>query len=237
MYIRNVGNIEFIDELTDGLGIRNSRDFLTKLSIEFAKKSRNYFNITGDLPYIYREQQLHSIIIPILDNIADAHLAECPTDRTKGSEVSSHGWIDYWVKYGNTIFLIELKHSYHGLSNTSGFRKKSLQEWETANEQLKNIPNHIDFKINPQDNVVKIALQFNTTYTGSKEEHYRSFKNCIDIGIQIKEILANDDLEPNFISNWHVHQDMLIEYEYMNGVERYPYVHMFAKVYTDLSDN
>lgn len=228
--MNNIGEIEFYDEIEDGIGSRNSREFLTQLFIDFSKKCRAYFDVTGDLPYIYREQQIHSVLVPVIDNIADAILVECPTNRKERGYESSHGWIDYWVKYGNTIFLIELKHSYNGLKS-NGFKEKSQEEWKTANKQLKQIPKKDidDFKINKKDNVVKIALQFNTTYTTAKDNTF-SFTDCENIGKKIMRSLDKNSLKPNFIAHWYIHEDMHVEYNYIKGTEQYPYVHMLAKL-------
>jgi len=228
--MNDIGQIEFYDEIEDGIGSRTSREFLKQLFVDFSKKCRTYFDVTGDLPYIYREQQIHSVLVPVIDNIADAILVECPTNRKDRGYDPSHGWIDYWVKYGNTIFLIELKHSYNGLKS-NGFKEKSKEEWKTANKQLKQIPKKDidDFKINKKNNVVKIALQFNTTYTTAKDNNF-SFTECENIGKKIMRSLDVNLLKPNFIAHWHIHKDMQVEYNYTNGTEKYPYVHMLAKL-------
>jgi len=229
--MNNDGEIIFYDEIEDELS--SSREFLTRVFKEFSVKCIKFFEITDDLPYIYSEKQLHSILVPVIDNIADAILVEHPTSREiKESTTSSHGWIDYWVKSENIIYLIELKHSYSGLSDIVSFRKKLIDEWATANQQLEEIPkkNIGDFKINDNDNVIKIALQFNTTYANSNDSDF-SIEKCEKIGNNIVENLDKDSVKPNFIAHWNIPNNMKTEYNYINGSEKYPYLHMFAKVY------
>ena len=226
----NIGEMKFTDELKDGKGIRIARSFLQDLAIGFAKKSRKYFDVTSDLPYVYTEKQLHSILIPIIDKLSEAFLVEKPTERKKVIEKSSHGWIDYWVNYKNIIFLIELKYSCNGYSNISKLRNSSLKEWINANKQLDEIPNPKAFALN-NETVIKIALQFNLTYTGSKKIQEFSIEDCIEVGDKIKASMAKEKLKPDFISNWYVHEDMIGPYEFEDDYqERYPYIHMFAKI-------
>ena len=228
MIIRNAGHINIIDNIADGLGMRNAKFLLHELSSEFTKKSRSFFDYTNDLPYIYREKQLHSIIIPILSNIADVVLTELPTNRkSEHNKNETFGWVDYWVKLGNTIFLIELKHSYFGFKSQQ-LRKSSLNKWSTAIEQINNIIDPHDFKINNKDNVVKIALNVITTFTSTNIKS-NSIEECQEINEKIISSIQNK-LKPNFTANWTVHKDMLLPYEYLNGTEYYPYVHIIAKV-------
>ncbi len=132
--MKNIGEIYFYDEIKDEANSRKSRKFLKRLFEDFAEKCKKYFDITEDLPYTYREKQLHSVLVPVIDNIADAILVEHPTSRKKRGYELSHGWIDYWVKCGNIIFLIELKHSYSGLKSKE-FKKnhKKNGKWQMNN--------------------------------------------------------------------------------------------------------
>ncbi len=228
MTIRNAGDINIVDNINDGIGMRNARKLLNDLSKEFARKSRNFFDYTGDLPYIYREKQLHSVIVPILSNIADAVLTELPANRKlKKHKDETFGWIDYWVKAGSTIFLIELKHSYFGYKSQK-LRKSSLKEWTTALKQINNIVDPNGFIINDNDKVIKIALNIITTFTSSSKEP-NSIDKCQEIQEKILDSIP-ENKEPNFVVGWTVHKDMLKEYEYSNGVEYYPYVHIIARV-------
>lgn len=226
--VRNAGYINIVDSIPDGSGMRNSKKLLNELSKEFTIKSREFFDHTGDMPYIYREQQLHSVVVPILANIADVVLTELPTNRKiKNNIDETFGWVDYWVKLGSTIFLIELKHSYFGFKSSS-LRKSSLKEWSTAIKQIKNIVDPCNFKINSSDKIVKIALNIITTFTSTIIES-NSTDECQHIGNKILGSIPEDE-KPNFMVGWTVHKDMLQKYEYSNGIEYYPYVHIIAKI-------
>ena len=227
--VRNCGKINIEHSIEDGQGMRNTKSLLKNLSIEFAKRSRMFFDASGnDLPYIYREKQLHSILVPLLWDIGDVVMTEAPTHRLSDfDKEEKYGWIDYWVKKGTTIFLIELKHSYFGYKSDK-LRDTSLQKWKDALEQIKKIANPESFS--DGNNVIKVALNIITTYTSSSIES-NSIKECREIYKKIEKTFDNNNVEkPNFIANWSVHEDMLVNYEYLNGKECYPYVHIIAKV-------
>ena len=86
--------------------------------VAFAKKCCSYVDVVGELPFIYRERQINSLVAPPIMANADAALMEHPITR-KAKGVPSHGWLDYWVLYKSTVFLIELKHAWKTLDSES----------------------------------------------------------------------------------------------------------------------
>lgn len=228
--IKDIGEVKCCIDIEDEALIP-AKKFLKKLSLKFPKKCRNYFDATNEQVYIFSEIQLHTILAPIIDDISDAYLLECPTDRIKpGDSKSNSGWIDYWVLYEKNVFLIELKYSFSNVEEDTTYRK-ILNEWSKANEQLENIPKDADFSIDKEP-VTKIALQFNLTYDDSKEKEEYSLNNCIKIGNEIKSYLNSESKIPNFIFNWSVDESM-IEQKYDETVQKYPYIHLLARVYKD----
>ncbi len=237
--------------LKDGLGMRNTKEFLDALFSGFQTKSEKFYNIVGDIPYAYREQQLHSILIPVIDQLdgTDAIFVEQPTTRVKSSGESnnSHGWIDYWVSYGETVFLIELKHSYCGYSSPK-LRDSSVKEWLTAIEQIKVIDKKQLYDSKKTKSHIKIALNFIITYTASNLEENK-LSECEEIGKKIYQtieslstkelinttrgkslpIILPSNIKPDIVAGWSVPKDMYIDKITMYE-ECYPYVHMIAKV-------
>ena len=222
MTIKNCGKLEVESYIKDGKGMRNTKEFLNNLAKEFVKENRNFFDYFGDLAYTYREKQLHSTMIPTIYKVSNNIFTEIPTYR-KDSE--NLGWIDYGTYYGNTLMLIELKHSYYGL-NSNKFRKSSINEWETSLNQIESIDDMAHLKYNKSDNVVKIALNVITVYTRGLD---KELKNISDIKENIKNSIE-ENIE--FIASWEVHNDMLVEFEYENATEIYPYVFFIGKVST-----
>lgn len=231
--MKNTHEVSINDEgIKDFVAVKK---FLTKLTSEFPEKCKKYFDVTNEQVYIFSEIQLHTILVPILDKISKAFLVECPTDRQEpNSHEIKNGWIDYWIKYDDKhIFLIELKYSFSSLKDIKSY-KKIEKEWTTANKQLAYIPEDTDFSVDNEE-VIKIALQFNLTYDGSKIDKNYSLKECIEVGESIKSFINDieESITPNFIFNWSVDERM-IEHMYDDGtIQNYPYVHLFARVYKD----
>jgi hypothetical protein len=110
--IKNCGYFHSEDCLTDGVGIRNARAFLNEISEQFIRLSANYYDKVGELPCVYKEMQINSVFIPAIARVADAVLAEQPIERSYINDKKYIGHQDYWVLYGTTVFLIELKHAW-----------------------------------------------------------------------------------------------------------------------------
>ncbi|MHB8986737.1 MAG: hypothetical protein ACYC38_12550 [Eubacteriales bacterium] len=229
--IRNAGYLLKKDDLKDGVGIRKSREFLYKVTKAFAFNSINYFDKVGELPFIYRERQINSILLPSIAKVSDAVFAEHPIKRrTKGE--SSHGWIDYWVMFGSTVFLVELKHAW--CSTTSNVvRKVTRKAWQKAIDQLKKIP---DTEVKSLSivggNLVKMALVIVPFYQASKNRN------------KLVQITDKDEVEeihdglvtgltppPDWSCIWLLHDRLQEPVGYGDGTyEIYPCVGIIARV-------
>ncbi len=140
--IRNCGGYHIENKLTDANNNRIVKDFLKKLSIDFAKKSSRYIDFVYESPFYYRERQIHSILTPVLYDLTDACLYELPMQRNwsknKSKERDSHGWCDYWCSYRGVDFFIEVKHSYvaYTITDKNKIPQTTLNYWQEANKQL-----------------------------------------------------------------------------------------------------
>ena len=219
--VKNSGYIFVENRIKDGKGMRNTKEFLNEFVINFAKENRNFFDYFNDLAYRYREKQLNSVIVPAIYKITNNIFTEIPTYRKNKKNL---GWIDYGTYYGNTLILIELKHSYIAVNNDK-LRETSLSEWKTSIEQIESLVDVDNLKLAKKDNIVKMALNVVTAYTSSDIS-----KDIDEVKENLKETLEKNDLDYDFIFSWEVHQDLLIECEYENGNEIYPYVYIVGKV-------
>lgn len=53
-----------------GKGMIKSIKFLYSVTRAFAKSCVDYFNVTGELPFIYRERQIHSALPPSIATVS-----------------------------------------------------------------------------------------------------------------------------------------------------------------------
>lgn len=94
------GTVAVVDQLTDGLMIRATRKFLRETVEQFAALSAKYCDTVGEMPFTYRERQVHLTLLPAITRASDAVLAEHPIRRSLPKEdcrASVHGWVDYWA--------------------------------------------------------------------------------------------------------------------------------------------
>lgn len=232
--VRTVGNIYYSSNLKDGQGQRVANDFLTRLTNGFARRTAKYMRVTREVPFVFRERQLHSIIAPTLDDFTDAFLMELPTQRswsvTADERTSdSHGWIDYWCSYRNISFLVELKHGF--ISGKSGqIRKDVKAEWETAILQLDAIEEEAKFQGQWSNGTLRVALHVLPLF----ERHAQADGKPVNDLEKLLEIQkrAMEELErrPNWSAMWKIHEGIAGPYEYSNAIEFYPGVLIVANV-------
>ena len=237
--IRNIGKINFISDIGDGTGRRIAKEFLNKILIEFAKQSTKYINAIYDAPFSYKERQLHSILAPALSKITAAFLMESPIERQwskrKKEDIRDYtGWLDYWCRYKNVDFFIELKHNFDSY-RTSIVRKETLQNWSLMNNsQLAMLQKEAKRYSEFCKGVLLVSLHVVTIY-----EYLQNHKEPKSIGDieKLIEIQKNyyDKLNPspNWSGLWILNENLIKkskdEIEAHN--QYYPGVMMIAKVY------
>lgn len=224
--IRSVGEIHVEHSLSDGKGIRITKDFLSQLAIEFAKQAAKYIEFTNEAPFAFKERQLHSIVAPALSRITQAFLMETPITR-KWSDVNpdcyndSHGWIDYWCYYRDFIFLIELKHGF--VSSKSGQVKKEVQnDWTTAIEQLSAVKNELSTYMKNSKGVIKLALDILPIFESTR--HDAPILHTTKDDLLSTQLAVMGTLNPtsNYCLLWKLHKNLVGPYVYQNKSEYYP---------------
>ena len=149
-------------------------EFILKILKGFAKLSDKFINGSynlSDVPYLYGEQQLSSLIMPTLSNICNGYvIAEIPTLRISSlknhEKYNSSGRIDYWCIYNNYSFVIEIKHSYDCFRTSKTRPGKIIDKWETMTiEQLYSIQKDVKKYEEPTKGVIRVGLHFITSYT------------------------------------------------------------------------
>ena len=137
--IKGIGKKKIISDIKDGEGKRIAKDFLNLLLTEFAKQSSKYIRGAYEAPFSYGEKQLHSIFAPAISKITPVFLMEHPIER-EWSKVknedwdNSQGWLDYWCRYRNVDFFIELKQNFDCYS-TETIRKSIKNNWSYMNKK------------------------------------------------------------------------------------------------------
>lgn len=221
--LNNVGKLFITDSMQRGVGIINARSFLNEVLRNFAKNCASYYNFVGEMPFIYKELQLHSVLLPAIAKNSDACMVEQPIKKEFGDGKSS-GRVDYWVLYGSTVFLIELKHGW--ISGKSKIlREDTLKKWEEAVNQIKSITNDEVRNLCSENlNVVKIALMVCPVFFEGTNKDKLNEVELEDTDF-IKNLFTDEcdnsriKTMPNYIAQWKLHESLteIFEYESNNG--------------------
>lgn len=226
--IRNCGYLHTEYNFSNSSGMRNARAFLSEISEHFSKLCANYFDRVGELPFVYRERQISSIMISSIAKSSDALLSEQPVERTFEDKKYT-GHLDYWVLYGNTVFLIELKHAWLSASKIKT-TKKAKDVWRDALKQIESINSDTAKslaygKLNP----VKVALMVLPFYISCSNNGKDLDAIGKATGENISTMLKKLSPDRNFISIWNLHERLQSPFYYENRKEIYPYLAMVAR--------
>lgn len=146
---------------------RKAAKFLEQTVKEFVCASYRYFELTGDLPFTYRERQTHSALMPAIAKVTDTALVEVPVTR-RIKRKARHGWVDYWVSYRSTDLYLELKHGWQSI-NSQKIRQKTSKSWEDLAGQIKSLDARLK-DISLSSEIVKVGLMLVPCYKGSRDK-------------------------------------------------------------------
>lgn len=241
---RTVNNQDFLFSLKESQEeyYTVAYELVRKLLTGMAMRSRVFCspNKYGfvDYPFIYKERQLDSILLPELSNLCEGLvIAEYPiTRKIRGHEEKSQGRTDYWCIYKNYSFSIEVKHSYHNL-NSNKTTKRTIHCWDVMNKyQQQSSKKDLHLSIELTKGVICLSLHFITVESRQEpdDELLIDFKNKeTDILIQLNKDLRKI-AEPDFLSCWEIDSDMVKAQEsYYNS--SYPGLILVSKFYKPIS--
>lgn len=209
---RDIGSIFIRDEISDGPGMRNTRKFLQDFFNSFIKFSVKNFKVTDEYPFNYRERQAHSVLFPAIVDSSDAAFVEQPVNKRIKNKTSS-GRIDYWVAYGDSVFIIEAKHSWQRIRKNQ-IRKDSQNKWKKAYEQIKSVRKKEALELAwDTGSLVKLILHVMPTYSHSVDEQnlfYPPKKNTLEV---LDHVMGQLNPKPNWGGVWAIQKDLIEIYE------------------------
>jgi hypothetical protein len=228
--IRGAGYFYEANRLATVSGSKKIRTFLRTSAIEFLRVCVQYHRIINELPFIYRERQIQSLLLPSLAKVTRAVIAEQPIRRKIGKKVIS-GRIDYWVFYEPYVFLIESKQSWQSVSSKRT-RKDTKRAWSAALEQLKSISrNEMEQLSYSTKHIARIALIIVPCYQASKHKD-KLIPHSEEAAIDILNTLSGTlKPAPNWSAVWAIHKRLQTNHEYeKERNEIYPFLAFLARV-------
>ena len=229
----NIGKIAEQSLIPRGSGSVHLKKFLSDSSMEFIKLCAKYHDeVHAEFPFIYGERQLNSGLLPAFSKISDATLAEQPVYRRKKKKnILNSGRLDYWILYKSNIILVETKHGWAALDSKT-IRKETLDKWNDAIKQIRNIPQSELEELNPSEkNLFKMAYMVVPFYKASNDPD--KLKNIkIDRDFLVENLVENLTPNPNWFFVWQLNRKNYLEPIECddNRFEIYPMVVILALV-------
>lgn len=226
--VYGAGKTCVINNTSGGAASTAAPKFLNEFLLRFLKQCNKYYKATYDIPFTYRELQMHSVMLPAMDHVADAAFVEQPIKKN-----GSNGRLDYLILSGNQVYLTELKHGWMSYK-TNKVTENVQSKWTDAVNSLKQITWEDAFEIYPSvKTVAKIALMLTPTYEESTQVE--------KLGQQVYSLDAiydkYDDFgnhlnpQPHWTGIWAVDQNFSKARPLSNGkYQRYPAVALFAHI-------
>lgn len=236
--IRGIGKKNIIDDFKDGEGTRIARDFLDRLLTEFAKQSSKYMIGACEAPFAYKEKQLHSMLAPSISKITPLFLMEQPIEREwsklrNANMINTMGWLDYWCRYRNIDFFIELKHGIDSFS-TDNIRKNTKKDWLYANsKQLQFLKKEAKLFSQWSKGVILLSLHVISIYETTKlDKQPKSSENIEDLLWIQQNYYTNLKPKPNWSGLWILNNTLVetCKVEYDKSDKYYPGVLWLSRI-------
>ena len=233
---KDLGTFNFESRIPDGEGIRVLKKFLENLTIEIGNNTAKQIRTTEYPPsFAYHEKQLHTVIAPAMDKIADNFLMESPVNRNWSKSVdnkkNAHGWVDYWCEYKDYCYYIELKHGFRSYKS----KKDSVsvkKDWSIAHEQLNTLADEINLEKEYSKGIFRILFHVLPIFLQSSSK-------IIQCGIEIDDLInqqvsSMNEISELYQSNWSVlwkpNDDLCKEYPTANGFVKFPAILILANI-------
>lgn len=222
-----LGQVEYTDRLTDGKGVRTTRDFLCSVVHEFITLSQKYHESVYELPFCYREIQALPFLSAAISNVTPAFIGEAPVKRNNlhhQGETSS-GRVDYWACYRNTSYFIEAKHAFIKVKQQG--IKDITDKWETAERQLSTLRDERE-GWNITEHFHMIPLLIVPFYTDNEDDALNDSLTTSTNNHIIKELFSN---KKNY---WgalvRISKPYIGKYQYERSTEYHPAIGFYARI-------
>lgn len=186
-------------------------DFIENLIELSAKNARNHISLMKYATFCYGELQMHSILVPALAKLTSCFILEYPIRRGKAN---NSGRVDYYcVNEAGTAkeynLFLELKCGRQGIPNDN-FRKKNIELWHEANNQLDGISQEIHQNKEFYDKtVMRVCMEVITLYADtSKREQIKSeiLRDVLDASVDSLKVTG---IAPNMSVLWEFHPNIV----------------------------
>ena len=235
--IPEVGQTREYRWLDEGAGTRVATDLLcrwTKASAKYCAQHMRAIGVPEYVPpFVYGERQLATFLTPALYSVTRGAMMPETSARRRvaaGPRRSSEtaGRVDYWCEYRRIGFVVEVKHEF--LDVCSGVVSRALSKaWNRANSQLDEVKQQAMEWVGKRG-AMRVALAVIPFYCGSENSRAVMDDELCDCDQGLLQIRASLRPSPAWALLWHLHDDLVGPYRYMDGNVWYPALAFVAHV-------
>lgn len=228
--IPNAGDVLCSSNLTEEPRVQQAQIFIRRVTEAFVQSCVKFHSKVGTLPFIYRERQIQSTLLPAIHSVADVVMVELPITR-RGRDRDHRGRVDYAILHEDSAFLIELKFSWIS-ATLRQLREETTLGWSKAWIQLNSIyvSEVRKYGYDPRK-TLKIAMLIVPCYQASKVEKKLEPINRMQAIDMLGMFTKNLDPSPNFSCIWALDERLQTIHYYAGGrKEIYPYVAIVTRV-------
>jgi hypothetical protein len=220
---------EFETYIKDEFNDNEVNVFFKKIINNFSEESFSFYSEWGEFPFLGKEKQVNSVLIPAIHNYTKNIFLELPFK----SKLGNQRFLDIVTTKDNNIFLIELKHSYQSKNDCT--TKRTDREWETAINQIADlkksvVKQHYNYK---KYNVYKIALLIMPTFLPSNKKH-----DILKLSAKEYANKIFHEYEEGYKSKYQANMVGVIKidkfndyvHEYSDGNQVYPFISFVTRI-------
>ncbi len=202
-------------------------EFLSNIIQRFIKESFKFYEEWNEFPFVYRERQLYSALIPAIYSYTNNIWIEQPFKSLQ----SKQRFLDIVTSLEENIYFIELKHSYKSKQNT--LRKDTIEKWENAIKQINSIKKEsVGAFYKEKFKQYKMALMIMPYFLSSFQKVNKNEATILEETLNLFKKNFKKEEHPNFITLIAIkeYKDYIHHFEDGAKKEVYPFLFFIAKV-------
>ncbi len=201
------------------------QEFLTNFVKEYAYETAQFINITREVPFVFKGEQMLSILSAVLGRVTNAFIIKPQILSNSVSEsgeanTKSDSWVNFLCYYRNTAILLEIRNDLIPIT-ACRIGKKIVCNWSEMGLRLENAEKVLKYHKKYLYPTYKVAIHISTVYQIVEEESELPITDPYVIpGIQRKLAVS---LKPksNWVSQWQLSQNLIGAYSYKSRMEYY----------------
>ena len=212
-----------------GDGRTKVHSFLNDFIQKFASHSERLYDKWNEYPFVYRERQLNALVFPALYEMKCDVFPELPFKKKDGDQ----RFLDYYIEYNDSVYLIELKHSYQSYKSGIDLNNRTKETWHKGIEQIdhltKSTVNKYMVDGSDKENIYRMVLMVMPVYSKKKMGDLPAANEYAE-DLYTEFNMKSKKSNANYIGVWKIAHYEERDHQFLDGQYYYPYVSFIVKV-------